>query len=40
MFNLFSEKQEKETNNKITPELREAIDACCRNSGGELNGKE
>ena len=23
MFNLFSKKQEKETNNKITPELRE-----------------
>ena len=35
MFNLFSKKQEKETNNKITPELRDAIDACRRNSGGE-----
>ena len=35
MFNLFSKKQEKETSNKITPELREAIDACRRNSGGE-----
>jgi len=35
MFNLFSKKQEKETNNKITPELREAIDACRRSSEGE-----
>ena len=26
MFNIFNKKQEKETNNKITPELREAID--------------
>ena len=35
MFNLFSKKQEKETLNKITPELREAIDICRRNSEGE-----
>ena len=36
MFNIFNKKQEKETNNKITPELREAIDACRRNSEGEM----
>ena len=35
-FGIFSKKKkEKETNNKITPELREAIDACRRNSEGE-----